>query len=198
MNSTKTSSEKIKPAQKQLKKDKWTIKEFLFSTIITLIIVLPFRVYVARPFIVNGSSMYPTFETGQYLIVDQITYNFSKPARGDVIVFHFPKNTKRFFIKRIIGLPGESIEIDGEKVYITPTGGKKFLLEEPYIKFGKENHLFKELGETEYFVMGDNRADSLDSRVWGAVGKEYLVGRALFRLLPIQKSDRFLPGKFNF
>src|SRR3972149_7285428 len=109
--------------------------ELLQFAIIALLIVVPIRAFVAQPFIVSGSSMYPTFEDGNSLIGDGISYRFEKPARGDVIIFRFPKDRKKFFIKRIIGLPGESLEIKDSNITIAnennPDG---FILNEPYIK----------------------------------------------------------------
>ena len=95
-------------------------KELLKFTIIAFIIVVPIRAYVAQPFIVNGASMDPTFETGEYLIVDQLSYRIiEKPARGEIIIFKYPQDTSKFFIKRIIGLPGETLEIEGSSIKIT-------------------------------------------------------------------------------
>src|SRR3989344_4312516 len=82
--------------------------------IISLVIVIPFRLYIAKPFIVNGASMDPTFETGDYLIVDELTYQFRTPERGSVLIFKYPKDPSKSFIKRVIGLPGETVRIDLE------------------------------------------------------------------------------------
>lgn len=171
-------------------------KEIIKFTVIALIIVIPIRTYVAQPFIVDGPSMDPTFNTGHYLIIDQLTYNFSNPKRLDVIVFRYPNNPKVFFIKRIIGLPGETISGEAGKIKITnkdnPDG---FLLKEDYIA---NNHrssesFVRKLGDDEYFVMGDNRAESSDSRIWGPLEERYVVGRAWLRLIPLTKISVF-PG----
>jgi len=190
------------------KKSNWSLKEFLVFAFLTLIIVVPIRLFIAQPFIVNGSSMSPTFETGQYLIVDQVNYAFAEPQRGDVVVFHFPQDESKYFIKRIIALPGETIEIKGEEVYITNDfttnseqdtdenlDAEPILLEEPYVEFEKDNYLTVTLADDEYFVMGDNRLASLDSRIWGPLKKDYIVGRAYLRLLPINAVD-YLPGSY--
>jgi signal peptidase I len=153
--------------------------------------------YVAQPFVVSGASMSPTFETGQYLIVDQFSYNFSEPERGDVIIFRFPKDPSKFFIKRIIALPSENIIINGEEIKIITRDGEEIILDEPYIKLTKDSYTETMLGHDEYFVMGDNREASLDSRIWGTLEEKYIIGKALFRLLPIGEID-YLPGKFNF
>ena len=172
--------------------------EIIRFTIIALLIVIPIRIFVAQPFIVQGASMEPTFETGQYLIVDQLSYRLEAPARGDVIVFRYPKDPKKFFIKRIIGLPGETITIDRTTVSVTnsqnPNG---FVLDEPYIdSMNPDTLLTQELGENEYFVMGDNRDASSDSRVWGTLNEDLIIGRALIRLLPVSTME-ILPGELE-
>ncbi len=146
------------------------IVEIIRFSIIALLIVIPIRMFVAQPFIVSGASMENTFHTGEYLIIDQVSYQLHDPERGDVIVFRYPKDPSKFFIKRIIGLPGETVTIEGAEVIIkndtTPEG---FALDEFYIKSMKnENFLTEELGPREYFVMGDNRDQSSDSRIWGS------------------------------
>lgn len=172
--------------------------ELLQFAAIALLIVVPVRYFIAQPFIVSGASMENTFHTGEYLIIDQVTYVFNDPKRGDVIVFHYPKDPSKFFIKRVIGLPGESIDIQGNVVTITKKDATTEVLAEPYIKTMAENtSLTETLGEREYFVMGDNRDASSDSRVWGVLPKDKIVGRALFRLFPFTKIET-VPGKHTF
>ena len=173
--------------------------EILKFAAIALVIVVPFRMFIAQPFIVSGASMSPTFETGQYLIIDQLSYQFEKPARGDVVVFRFPEDTSKFFIKRIIGLPGETVEIKGTDVIIKdPVTGNQFRLEEPYVKEAnlRDDFLTVQLKQNEYFVLGDNRAASSDSRIWGPVPENMIVGRVLVRLLPLSQSGLF-PGVYH-
>ncbi|HTK33143.1 MAG TPA: signal peptidase I [Candidatus Paceibacterota bacterium] len=174
-----------------------SIKEWVQVIIIALIIALPVRWFVAEPFIVNGASMDPTFATGQFLVVDRLTYHFKEPARGDVIVFEYPNDPSTYYIKRIIGLPGEGVDIKDGKITITnkehPEG---FTLNEPYLS---PEHLsldtsYRTLGPTQYFVMGDNRAQSSDSRFWGPLDKHFIVGRPVIRLLPLTKIS-LLPGQ---
>lgn len=170
-----------------------TIGETIRFVAITLIIVVPFRLYVAQPFIVSGDSMVPTFHNGEYLIVDELSYNLRNPERGEVIIFRYPKDTSKYFIKRIIGLPGEKIEISRDEVRVEDKEGKIVKLAEPYargLSFTKTN---SSLSDGEYFVLGDNRAASSDSRVWGAVKREHIVGRAFLRLLPVASAE-VLPG----
>lgn len=172
------------------------IKELLTFAAIALVIVIPIRMFIAQPFIVSGESMHPTFETGQYLIVDQLSYRFNEPERGEIIIFNYPKNPSKFFIKRIIGLPGETISIEGNQVYIINNDTKeKMLLDEPYVVMKKESDLETTLTDDEYFVMGDNRLASLDSRVWGPLERDFILGRAFARLLPLNKID-ITPGSY--
>jgi signal peptidase I len=174
-------------------------KEIIKFTILALAIVIPIRAYVAQPFIVNGSSMDPTFNTGQYIIVDRLTYHFSSPSRGDVLIFKYPKNTKEYYIKRLIGLPGETVSAtDGIVTIKNKENPDGIVLDDSFvIKEHKTSDSFNiTLGEDEYFVMGDNRAASSDSRVWGPLDEKYISGRALVRLLPLTKISIF-PGEIK-
>lgn len=171
--------------------------ELVQFAFIALLIVLPVRWFVAQPFIVSGASMENTFHTDEYLIIDQLTYHFEEPKRGDVIVFRYPKDPSKFFIKRVIGIPGDSLDIQGDVVNITEKDGTKLTLKEPYIKSMAENTSVTEsLGDREYFVMGDNRDASSDSRVWGVLNKDKIIGRAFLRLIPFSKADIF-PGAYD-
>ncbi len=168
--------------------------ELVKFIIIAAIIVFPIRLFVAQPFIVSGASMNPTFLNGQYLIVDELTYRFEAPQRGDVIIFRYPKDPKEFFIKRIIGLPGETVTIQNGKVGVTEVGGKQITLDESYIKNqGNGGDATYAIPQGQYFVMGDNRPESSDSRIWGLLPKSNIIGRALIRLLPVSLFG-FFPG----
>ncbi|MFA5931991.1 MAG: signal peptidase I [Candidatus Paceibacterota bacterium] len=188
----------IKAIEKTQEKTKmqsfWELVRFAF---IALIIVVPIRVLIAEPFIVSGSSMVPTFTNGDYLIIDKISYRLSDPKRDDVVVFRYPGDTTKFFIKRIIGLPNETVDIKGNDVTITK-GDKTTTLkiDQPFVKNPANNETHFELKGDEYFVMGDNRGASSDSRYWGAVKRNLLTGRAFLRLLPINKID-VLPGNYK-
>lgn len=172
----------------------WELARF---AIIAIAIVVPIRIFIAQPFIVSGSSMVPTFENGQYLIIDEISYRLNNPKRDDVVVFRYPNDTTKFFIKRIIGLPNETVDIKGNEVTITneehPEG---FKIDQPYVKNTANNMTHLELKDNEYFVMGDNRSASSDSRYWGAVPKNLLVGKAFLRLLPLNKIS-IMPGYYK-
>ncbi|MBU0612117.1 signal peptidase I [Patescibacteria group bacterium] len=193
------SKEELEEIKKLGKKESyWQAFWELFKfAILALVIVIPIRVFIAQPFIVSGSSMVPTFENGEYLIVDEISYRLKDPARNDVIIFRYPNDTKKFFIKRIIGLPNETVDIKGGNVTIinekNPDG---FTLDQSYIKNNANNNMHCELKGDEYFVMGDNRSASSDSRYWGPVPKKLLVGKAFLRLLPIDKIS-ILPGSLK-
>lgn len=185
----------LKP-QTEKKENSWL--ELIKFALIALAIVIPIRVFVAQPFIVSGSSMFPTFENRDYLIVDEFSYHFRGPERGEVIVFRYPNDPSKFYIKRVIGLPGETVVIDGEVISIknslNPEG---FVLDEPYIKSSSHNNITQSLGEGEYYVMGDNRNASSDSRSWGILPEKNIVGRAFIRLVPI-KNASILPGKAEY
>lgn len=183
-----------RPPQKPERKEGFWAEIIRFS-VIALIVVIPIRIFIAQPFIVTGASMDPTFHDGQYLIVDQVTYRFEEPERGEVIIFRFPRDPSKFFIKRIIAKPGETIEINGNTVIIKneayPEG---FELNEFYVpEMEPDTELTETLGEREYFVMGDNRDASHDSRMWGVLPEDLIVGRAILRLLPADEIDLF-PG----
>src|ERR1700690_3702201 len=168
--------------------------ELLKFALVALVIVIPVRFFVAQPFIVSGASMDPTFATGQYLIVDELSYRFDAPQRGQVIIFRYPKDPSQYFIKRIIGLPGETVQIQNGDVYITEVSGKKFKLDESYVtNRGNGADRSVTLPAGEYFVMGDNRPESSDSRSWGLLPRENIIGRAFVRLLPVQNIS-ILPG----
>lgn len=172
------------------------LAEIVRFSIIAILIVIPIRMFIAQPFIVSGASMDDTFHSGQYLIVDQVSYYFNDPTRGDVIVFRYPRDPAKFFIKRIIGLPGETVSIKDSVVTIyNDEYPKGFTLDEPYIKSmtNPATPLTEVLGDREYFVMGDNRDHSSDSREWGILQKERIVGRAFVRLFPPSVAD-YLPG----
>jgi signal peptidase I len=124
-----------------------SVWDFIKFTIIAILIVVPIRLWVAQPFIVSGASMEPTFDNGDYLIIDELSYHFQKPQKGDVIVFRYPLDPSKYFIKRIIDIPKPG----------------------------------------EYFVEGDNRGASYDSRSWGNVPEKNIIGRAFLRLWPFNK-----------
>jgi signal peptidase I len=169
--------------------------------VVALIIIVPFRMFIAEPFVVSGHSMLPNYHDRDYLIIDRLTYHRSEPQRGDVIVLKFPKDPSQFFIKRIIGLPGESVKISGGFVTIyNPSHSDGVRLEEAYLPktletFGPTEIV--KLGTDEYFVLGDNRTASSDSRVWGKLPKGNIIGKVWVRVFPVSKSEFFKKPSYN-
>ena len=163
--------------------------ETLKIVVLALAIVLPIRYFIFQPFIVKGQSMEPNFQNGNYLIIDEISYRFKEPARGEVVVFKYPYNPSQRYIKRIIGLPGETVEIKDAQVHIFDKDGQEMILEENTylpetdLTFGNLKLI---LGEGEFFVMGDNRPSSSDSRYWGPITKSTISGRAWVIYLPLK------------
>lgn len=169
----------------------WDLIKF---AVIALAIVIPVRMFIAQPFVVNGDSMFPTFHNKEYLIVDEISYIVRNPARGEVTIFRYPNDPSRFFIKRIIGMPNETIEIkNGVVKIINKENPDGFILEEPYLNEKFTTTETFTTGNDQYFVMGDNRNRSSDSRSWGVLPKKFMIGRAYLRLLPVGNLD-YLPG----
>jgi len=175
-----------------------TIREWVQVIVIALVISLPIRFFIAEPFVVNGASMDPTFSTGQFLIVDRVTYRFEKPSRGDVIIFQYPGDPSIYYIKRVIGLPGETVSIKDGHVFISTGSSTPVELNEPFIAPIHASHdtMTITLDSDHYFVMGDNRAQSSDSRAWGPLATHFIVGRPIIRLLPLSTLS-VLPGKAN-
>lgn len=163
---------------------------------ISLAIILPVRYYLIQPFYVKGASMEPNFHDHEYLIVDEISYRFKEPERGEVIVFRYPKNPQEYFIKRIIGLPNEDIQIrDGQVVVYNDENPQGKVLQEDYLTdnlntYNNSEHRV-ELSEDEYYVLGDNRSASKDSRSFGAVNKSFITGKILFRGWPLDNITVF-------
>lgn len=172
----------------------WELVKF---ALIALAIVIPVRMFIAEPFVVSGSSMAPTFIDRDYLIIDKISYWLGQPKRDDVVVFQYPNDPSKFFIKRIIALPGETIDIRGNNITITnaehPQG---LILDQPFVKNVDDNDIHLKLKSDEYYVMGDNRSASSDSRVWGPLNRSFMTGKVLLRLLPIDKIG-IKPGGFT-
>ena len=168
---------------------------FIYETVRLIVFVflavLLIRTFIVQPFFVVGESMMPNLENGDYLLVDEISYRFKSPERGDIIVFKFPLNPSENYIKRIIGLPGERVEIgDGKITIINKESPDGLTLSEEYIQ--KNNNtdggVSKQLGPDEYFVLGDNRHASSDSRSWGILPRDKIIGRSFIVIFPW---DRF-------
>lgn len=157
------------------------LRETVETIVLALVIFLLLQ-QVVRNFRIQGDSMWPTLETGQFVLVERVTYRFSEPKRGDIVVFEYPRAPQEDFVKRIIGLPGETVEIQNGSVYINGA-----LLTEPYLHGQRTlnyHPIHVTLGPDEYFVMGDNRAASSDSRTWGALPRRNIIGRAWLSYWP--------------
>jgi len=167
--------------------------EVIKIVVLAFLIVAPIRLFIFQPFFVKGQSMEPNFENGDYLFVDELSYRLESPQRGEVIVFKYPNDVSQRYIKRIIGLPGETIEIKDGKVDVFNKDGEKILKEETYIPEGvlTLGDIRITLKENEYFVLGDNRIASSDSRRWGPVPKEDIIGRVFFRVWPLATLTKF-------
>jgi len=171
------------------------IWEIVKIVAISLAIIIPIRYYLIQPFFVRGASMEPNFDDGQYLVIDEISYRFNDPDRGDVIVFKYPLDPSQYYIKRVIGLPGEKIEIKDNSIFIYnsefPQGiilNESYYLPEGRITRGNIN---VKLNDDEYFVLGDNRSASSDSRQWGSLSKDNIIGRVWLRAWPFDSAKIF-------
>ena len=162
------------------------IWEMAKIVILAAIIVVPIRYFLFQPFFVKGASMEPNFETGDYLIIDEFSYRVRDPQRGEVVVFKYPNDPSQRYIKRIIGLPTETVIIDSGKVAVLDQWGGRVLEESEYLSSSiyTPGDVQVTLEEDEYFVLGDNRVSSSDSRRWGPLAGEYIIGRALIRAWP--------------
>ena len=162
---------------------------------ISLAIIIPVRYFLIQPFYVKGASMEPNFYDHEYLIIDELGYRLGHPERGDIVVFRYPNDPKQYFIKRVIGLPGETIEIAGGIIKLyndkTPNGA---VINEPYLdQTYTATTRTVTLKSDEFFVLGDNRVASLDSRYFGPVKRSFIVGKAWLRGWPLDRWKVFKP-----
>lgn len=172
--------------------------ELIKVVAISLAIIIPIRAYVAQPFYVEGASMEPNFYNKEYLIVDEISYRFSDPERGEVIIFRPPNNYSVYYIKRIIGLPGETVEIINNQIKIYNTENpegfildeSKYLDEENFTTM--EERKYPAISSDEYFVLGDNRQNSMDSRRFGMIKRSNIKGQVFLRALPFNRFTIFI------
>lgn len=168
--------------------------ELLQVVIVALAIIIPVRYFFIKPFYVKGASMEPTFFDHEYLVIDEISYRFKEPVRGDIIVFRYPRDPKQYFIKRIIGLPGETVQITGNHVFIN---GEQ--IDEGYLDASTKTvgEIVVTLQPDEFFVLGDNRSFSLDSRSFGPLPRQYVVGKTWIRGWPFNKITVFAPPNYS-
>jgi signal peptidase I len=175
--------------------------ELIQVVAISLAIIIPVRYFLIQPFYVKGASMEPNFFDHEYLIINEISYRFSEPERGDILVFHYPNDPKNYFIKRLIGLPGETVEVSNGQVKIYndefPNG---IVLDESNYLSDKYTAQTRRdtLKANEYFVLGDNRAASLDSRFFGPIEEDVVVGKVWVRGWPLDRWKIFNNPDYNF
>ena len=175
-----------------IKKSLAFVFEIVKIAVIAAVIVIPIRYYLFQPFFVRGESMDPTFKNGDYLIIDEITYRFKEPNRGEVVVFKFPYDNSQKFIKRVIGLPGETVEIKNGEITIYDASGIKSLDESDYLsELITAGEMSVTLSKDEYFVLGDNRFFSFDSRRFGPILRSDIIGRAVLRAWPFTSVSVF-------
>ena len=178
--------------------DLWKfIAELVKTAVIVCVLVYVTRTFLLQPFIVEGSSMFPRFETNDYLLVDKLTYRLHDAHRGDIIVFKYPFDTSVNYVKRVIGLPGETVKItNGQVSIINSQNPNGLLLNEPYINghvqtllpSGASSAEYK-VPDDSYFVMGDNRPASSDSREWSFMPKKDMIGRVIIEAFPFNKAS---------
>ncbi|MCX6784618.1 MAG: signal peptidase I [Candidatus Komeilibacteria bacterium] len=171
--------------------------------VISLVIIIPVRMFVFQPFVVQGASMEPNFQEKEYLIIDEISQRFEPRVRGQVIVFHPPQNPDTYYIKRIIGLPGETVQFkDGQITIFNSTKPAGFVLDESaYLPSSEIDVYYQDkitLATDQYFVLGDNRRNSLDSRKIGPIPTDHIRGKVLVRAFPFSKFMIFSSPTYNF
>jgi len=177
--------------------------ELVKIIVISLAIIIPVRYFLIQPFYVKGASMEPNFSDSEYLIVDEISYRLGEPKRGDIIVFRYPPNPEEHFIKRIIGLPGEKVQVKDGAVYVYNSDYSEGVsLSEPYLAPGTRTNSLHEniitLDDDEYFVLGDNRNSSKDSRTFGPVERKYITGTVWIRGWPFDRFNIFGDQEYQF
>lgn len=177
------------------------IVELVKIILIALAIIVPVRYFLIKPFYINGASMEPSYYNREYLIIDEISYRFGAPRRGEVVVFRYPLDESQFFIKRVIGLPGERVAVrDNSVVIYSQAFPEGVTLSEPYLADSTvtAGEADLTLGADEYFVMGDNRAASLDSRRFGPLPASDIVGRTWLRGWPFDRLGVLESYQFPF
>jgi signal peptidase I len=180
--------------------------EIIETVVLTLVIYLLIHNFVAQPFEVEQNSMVATIQPGDYVLIDKLTPRWNDYQRGDIVVFQPPEGYAQGgvpFIKRVIGLPGETVRLENGSVFVTPPGGVEVRIDEPYVVTGSDGRPAPTLprdaagtsewvvGEGEYFVMGDNRPESQDSRFFDAIDHDLIVGRAFVRYFPLDRITLF-------
>ena len=169
----------------------WEVAEVVIIAVVTVFFI---RTVLIQPFLVSGASMEPNFSSGDYLLIDELSYRLREPDRGEVVVFKYPNNPSVYYIKRIVGLPGEKVVIKGGDITVFNSEHLEGIkVNEEYLNPGIKTSGNSEvvLSNEQYFVLGDNRNYSYDSRSWGPLLKTDLIGLVRLRLLPITKAQAF-------
>lgn len=175
--------------------------DFLETIVVALSIFVVIYLFIVQPHEVKGSSMEPNFHNNEYILTDKISYRFDEPKRGDVIIFKAPVNPDVDYIKRIIALPSEKVKVHNGEVYVNNERLNELYLENPTPLF--PNSMLKDNAEIMvpdgfYFVMGDNRPHSSDSREFGPIDKKLIIGKAVFRYWPVTNLGLILPVSYRF
>lgn len=162
--------------------------ELVVIAVVVIFLMVTIRMFIFQPFLVRGHSMEPSYHDGDYLIVDELSYRFRDPQRGEVIVFVSPNNPSERLIKRVVALPNETVEIEDGVITVQEVDGTTMTLNEDYLPSSVHTSGDVEvaLENDEYFVLGDNREFSYDSRRWGTLDEDLIIGKVLLRLLPVQ------------
>jgi signal peptidase I len=203
-----STTQNVRPWQTSSTKpwQRWLARIFELVKVVIILTMLGYlaHVFIITLFIVDGASMEPNFFDKEYMMVDKISYNFFAPKRGDVVIFSYPGEPNKKFIKRIIGLPGDTIEIKNDRVYLE---NKKYsgVLTESFLPSEmptptetEQTSILRKVGSNEYFVMGDNRLNSSDSRIWGLLPKENIIGKALLTIWPYDAASFVKAAKYDF
>jgi len=179
-----------------------SILEIVEIIIVAVSAVFIVRTFLVQPFLVSGTSMSPNFSNGDYVLVDELTYRIRPPERGEIVVFHDPEDYGTYFIKRIIGLPGETVQVaDNTVTVFNASAPRGFALDESYlpagtvtsVSGGSERYV---LSSSTYLMLGDNRPNSFDSRSWGALPAKNIVGLVRARLWPLDAVQAFAAPKY--
>ncbi len=197
-----TSDDGLRPDAKPARRGFGCLLEIVETLVLTLVIYLLIHNFIAQPFEVKQDSMFPTIQENEYVLIDKLSPRFDDYGRGDIVVFQPPAGYEQDgipFIKRVIGLPGDTVSLQNGRVYVTPPGGSRIQLEERYLVRGANDRPADSLPkdaegtaewtvpEGHYFVMGDNRPQSQDSRFFGPIDRELIVGRAWLRYFPLDR-----------
>jgi signal peptidase I len=176
-----------------------SVLEVLEVALVAVGAVFLIRSFLIQPFLVSGSSMVPNFKNGDYLLVDELTYHFRLPERGEVVVFRYPNDMSTYFIKRIIGLPGERVVIKDNKITVYSGENQQgFVLAESYLPGSVHTNGEEEfkLKDGQYLMLGDNRSYSFDSRSWGLLPASDIIGLVRLRLWPVTDFRAFAAPQY--